>query len=379
THPRGRSGHWYLTPFRRLSICQMVSVMALAFVVTLLASTKASADETVQPYLLQMVRDDAIHQELKLDASQIRQVLASLEEVDGPWWRGRILPTDRNHENVAQLTRQLRARLGSILSVDQRERLSQLERQAHGTRMLLLDDVAATLTLTKVQRESLQETFATTDQDGTEIRKQLQEKTLEAPEAARKLKDLQSREQADLQSTLTTKQRSQIGPLVGVPFDFSKIKRRYPKAPELSLEGAQWLQGEPQTLASLRGSVVAVHFYAFRCINCQRNFEHYNGWQDDYADKGLVVIGIQTPEVSSEFDPERVAAAAEKDGFEYPVLLDLKKSNWDAWSNTMWPTVYLIDKRGFVRQWWQGEMNWQGTPGEKKMRGVIEQLLEEDT
>ena len=44
----------------------------------------------------------------------------------------------------------------------------------------------------------------------------------------------------------------------------------------------------------------------------------------------------------------------------------------------MWPTVYLIDKRGFLRRWWQGEMNWKGTPGEKQMRETIEQLLNED-
>ncbi len=45
----------------------------------------------------------------------------------------------------------------------------------------------------------------------------------------------------------------------------------------------------------------------------------------------------------------------------------------------MWPTVYLIDKQGFIRRWWQGEMNWQGTLGEQQMRETIEQLLAEDS
>jgi hypothetical protein len=64
---------------------------------------------------------------------------------------------------------------------------------------------------------------------------------------------------------------------------------------------------------------------------------------------------------------------------EYPVLMDAQSSNWKSWSNTMWPTVYLIDKRGFIRRWWQGELNWQGTPGEQQMRDSIERLLSEDT
>jgi hypothetical protein len=75
---------------------------------------------------------------------------------------------------------------------------------------------------------------------------------------------------------------------------------------------------------------------------------------------------------------EKVTAAANRDGIEYPVMLDGESSNWTTWNNTMWPTVYLIDKQGFLRRWWQGEMNWNGTPGEKQMRESIEQLLAEE-
>jgi len=37
------------------------------------------------------------------------------------------------------------------------------------------------------------------------------------------------------------------------------------------------------------------------------------------------------------------------------------------------PTVYLVDKQ----YWWYGELNWQGTPGENRMRARIEALLKE--
>ena len=43
----------------------------------------------------------------------------------------------------------------------------------------------------------------------------------------------------------------------------------------------------------------------------------------------------------------------------------------------MWPTVYLIDKHGYVRYWWMGELNWEGTVGEKIFRGHIEELRAE--
>jgi peroxiredoxin len=130
-------------------------------------------------------------------------------------------------------------------------------------------------------------------------------------------------------------------------------------------------------LADLKGKVVAVHFYAFQCINCRRNLPHYNTWFSDYEDQGLVVIGIQTPETAAERSAEKVAAAMEAEGIRYPVLMDGQSTNWQAWANTMWPTVYLIDKRGYLRRWWQGELNWKDTPGEQQMRQTIEQLLAE--
>jgi hypothetical protein len=90
-----------------------------------------------------------------------------------------------------------------------------------------------------------------------------------------------------------------------------------------------------------------------------------------------VVIGLQTPETAAERRVEQVQAAAIREAIKYPVLLDLESANWKNWSNTMWPTVYLIDRQGFLRRWWQGELNWQGGDGEQQMRRTIEQLLAE--
>lgn len=64
-------------------------------------------------------------------------------------------------------------------------------------------------------------------------------------------------------------------------------------------------------------------------------------------------------------------------GIAYPIAVDNNSANWDAGANRVWPSVYLIDKRGFVRYWWYGQMNWQGVEGEKWMRSRIRQLLAE--
>lgn len=61
----------------------------------------------------------------------------------------------------------------------------------------------------------------------------------------------------------------------------------------------------------------------------------------------------------------------------YPVAVDGAAKTWKAWDNRYWPCTYLIDKEGFVRYRWDGELNWKELKGEKLMREKIEQLLSE--
>jgi hypothetical protein len=61
----------------------------------------------------------------------------------------------------------------------------------------------------------------------------------------------------------------------------------------------------------------------------------------------------------------------------YPVAVDNDAKVWKAWRNQFWPSVYLIDRKGFVRYRWDGELNGKGTNGEEVMRKKIEELLGE--
>ncbi|MFO1064504.1 MAG: redoxin domain-containing protein [Pirellulales bacterium] len=130
-------------------------------------------------------------------------------------------------------------------------------------------------------------------------------------------------------------------------------------------------------MSELRGKVVIVHFYAFECVNCKRNLPIYAQWADRYKERDVAIIGIQTPETSAEADPKAVRSAATADRIQYPVLIDLERKNWKAWANTMWPTVYVIDRQGYIRFWWQGELRWQGASGDKTVQETIEALLKE--
>ena len=112
-------------------------------------------------------------------------------------------------------------------------------------------------------------------------------------------------------------------------------------------------------------------------MNCHRNYPWYRGWYDRFADRGLTMIGIHTPETKAEHDVETLQRKVAEADLRFPVLADNDKKNWDAWGNSVWPSVYLIDKTGRLRYWWYGELNWRGAEGERIMGDHIEELLDE--
>ena len=89
------------------------------------------------------------------------------------------------------------------------------------------------------------------------------------------------------------------------------------------------------------------------------------------------MIGVHTPETKHERDVKALAAKVKEAELNHPVLVDNEKANWGAWGNSMWPSVYLVDKQGYLRYWWYGEMNWKGAGGQKLMKRRIDELLAE--
>ena len=71
-----------------------------------------------------------------------------------------------------------------------------------------------------------------------------------------------------------------------------------------------WLNSEPLTAEDLRGKVVLVDFWTYTCINWLRTLGYVRAWAEKYAEQGLVVVGVHTPEFPFESDIDNVAEAA---------------------------------------------------------------------
>jgi cytochrome c biogenesis protein CcdA/thiol-disulfide isomerase/thioredoxin len=141
-------------------------------------------------------------------------------------------------------------------------------------------------------------------------------------------------------------------------------------APEI-VAGGEWINSEPLTISKLRGRVVIVDFWTYSCINCQRTLPYLKSWYGKYKDKGLVIIGVHSPEFEFEKNKNNVSRAVKDFGITYPVVQDNDFATWSAYQNQYWPAKYFIDKDGKIRYWHFGE------GGYDESEKVIQDLLKE--
>jgi peroxiredoxin len=306
-----------------------------------------------------------------------------LKEADGPCLRVRHLAPEIQRPILAKAEKQVAQAILDLLGSQALVRLRQLELQSQGVRAYVRPEVMQFMQLDATQIHDLKSLFEQTDLASARSRASAQslyskeagsDQAATAALAAANVLRLSAAETKAADRILSHDQRKRYRDALGTRMDTSRFDRLYPQAPEL-VDSGQWLGGRETTLAAHRGKVILVHFYAFQCHNCHANFSIYNRWQEKLVEKGAVVIGIQTPETRAESDPERITRAAQESGFSFPVLYDLQKANWDAWSNTVWPAVYVVDKRGYIRYWWLGELQWQGARGDKVIERLVSSLL----
>jgi thiol-disulfide isomerase/thioredoxin len=139
-----------------------------------------------------------------------------------------------------------------------------------------------------------------------------------------------------------------------------------------SLETATgWLNSAPLTAAGLRGKVVLASFWTYSCINWLRSQPYLRAWAEKYRERGLVVIGVHSPEFGFEKDLDNVRRAARALRVSYPIAVDSKHAIWDAFDNQYWPALYFIDAKGKIRQHHFGEGEYD------RSEKAIQQLLVE--
>lgn len=349
------------------------------FLISFLPSGWAALSPDTGNPLVYLARDSGLRTELELTASEERDLDAVLDAWNEKLFSLRILHLvpDKARAEIDAIQTGFESELREKVAPRVWARLDGIRLQTLGAWAFLRPDLAERLDLRPDQRQKLESLQQQTRQQAQSLANSMQQGAT-ANQIAPRVQRLNMSFRQKAMAILTEEQRATWNGILGKPYAVPAGRQILAKAPELR-EVSEWVGGDPVVLEQERGKVVVVHFFAADCINCIRNFPHYKKWRTEFSPEEVTLVGIHTPETSKERDPNHAKKKFREQGLNFPVALDTGKKNWDAWTNRMWPSVYLIDKQGNVREWWYGELEWQGRQGERHLRNRIRALLQESS
>ncbi len=356
-----------------------IFVIVLVFLMPLTPfnSQEQSLPDVIIPIphpMTSLLRSELIQKELELSPAQLENIDKIISQYEQPLWRLRDLPVRQRNEKAAPLILQLREKLSQALSEKQFGRFGQLVLQARGVDAILEPQVMDALNLSPVHTQRIRQILNESRHRLTSLQSQIGNVS-EARRRAR-LARLRAQASRSVSGYLNDRQQQAFTKLYGSNFnELSNVPNIACRAPEIEVD--TWLNSQPVKLSELKGKVTVVHFYAFGCGNCIRNLPHYNDWRKTFDKERFQIIGIHRPETQFERDIEKVREKAFEAVMNYPIAVDNDSKVWDSYANSIWPSIYIIDKSGFIRYWWYGELNWQGAKSELYLRNNIRELIEE--
>ncbi|HAN97356.1 MAG TPA: hypothetical protein DCQ98_07965 [Planctomycetaceae bacterium] len=358
--------------------------LVLLFVASVVFSASADAQQnpdgrlpigdTDDP-LVWLIRDPYVLDRIEATDEQRRAFRELADRIDSSIWPARNRPAADAQRAWREATELAQREIESRLKPEQRHEFYGILYRVLGPRGLERPDLADRLELTAEQRQQVAELLASGRRELASLQQRreqgeaietLQREATESTERVRK----------ELLEQLTVAQRTDWSKLLGESIDFAQLGAIDFAAPPLPADPNDWIGRPPQGYGE--SPVTVIHFFAHGCINCRRNYERYREWDAAYRDRGVRVVGIHTPETEEERDRSLLERRIAEAKFEFPVLVDGRSEQWNRWGNSMWPTVYLVDRQGRVRGWWIGELQWQGQTGDQAIARRIETLLAED-
>lgn len=160
--------------------------------------------------------------------------------------------------------------------------------------------------------------------------------------------------------------------LAGYPESSGGVLDQLGPAPSLEGIGRTYNVPEGGSLDGkfLRDKVVIYDFWTYSCINCIRTLPYLRQWHERYADDGLVIVGVHSPEFAFERDEGNVRDAIEDLEVTWPVATDPEFTTWSSFHNRYWPAKYIVDRDGDLRYVDYGEGAYDET------ESVIRELLD---
>lgn len=140
------------------------------------------------------------------------------------------------------------------------------------------------------------------------------------------------------------------------------LKGEHVKMPKLpfAYDASRYLNTTSAKLQeSLKGKVVLIDIWDYTCVNCIRTLPYIQSWAEKYKDKGLVILGVHSPEFAFEKEAGNLEMAVKKFALTYPIIADNDFEIWNSLANKYWPAKYIFDPSGTMRAEHFGEGEYQ--------------------
>jgi thiol-disulfide isomerase/thioredoxin len=148
------------------------------------------------------------------------------------------------------------------------------------------------------------------------------------------------------------------------------------QAPDF-IPGGQWLNSPALHISQLQGKVVIVNLWVYSCINCHLSLPTLQKWYGKYKSAGLEIVGVHTPEFESDRPVKNVMASLLADKVDWPVMQDNNNATWNAYQSRGWPSFYIVDKHGVIRDIHVGEISSRFPGAIPGLEATLQKLLAE--
>jgi len=145
------------------------------------------------------------------------------------------------------------------------------------------------------------------------------------------------------------------------PWDIEKLPST--PAPSFSLPD---LQGKTLSFSDLKGKLLLINFWATWCPPCREEMPAFERLQQKFRDKGVAVIGIAIDE-----DKAVVKQFLDTAKTHFQILHDPELKVHDEYKVFSYPTTFLVDQQGVIRQYWIGPQDWDGDEFAKILQGYL--------
>lgn len=126
------------------------------------------------------------------------------------------------------------------------------------------------------------------------------------------------------------------------------------RAPDFTLAD---LQGNPIKLSDYKGKRVLLNFWASWCPPCQVEMPHMQKFFEDYRHQDVVILGVNMTAIENHQDD--VQSFVNEGQFTFPILLDTEGDVMQAYQVSAYPTTYLLDSSGVIKDKFVGAMSYE--------------------